>query len=413
MSIIEEANRCLNCKNKLCSAKGCPLNNNIPEFIKLVKEEKLEEAYKELTKTTVLPSICGRICPHFKQCMGSCIRGIKGNPVNIGEIEAFIGDQAIEKGYKILKNEDQDLKERKIAIVGGGPAGLTCAAFLAKRGANCTIYEKYNYLGGILVHGIPKFRLPKEIVQNTIEQIIELGINVEYSKELGKNLSLEELEQKYDNIILAFGANVSTKIGIDGENLNGVYGGNELLEYKNHPDYSGKIVIVNGAGNVAIDVARTIKKQGAKKVIIVYRRGKEQIPAEKKEVEEAIKEGIEFLLQNNIKRIIGNEKNEVSKVELIKTKLVPKEGDARLSPVNIEGSEYEIDADFVIMAAGSHADEISQRLDLKLGKSGKIKVDEFGKTSNPKIYAVGDIAGNKQTVAWAARSGRDAAENIK
>ena len=235
--IIEKAEYCLNCKTKPCSEKGCPLNNNIPKVIQLVKEGKNKEAYEELTKTTVLPSICGRICPHFKQCMGSCTRGIKGSPVQIGEIEAYIGDEAIKNGYKILKNINQDLKNKKVAIVGGGPAGLSAAAFLAKRGAECTIYEKYAKLGGILSHGIPEFRLPKDIVEKSINKILELGINVKYSKELGKNITLKELEERYDNIILAFGANTSSKMNIEGEDLQGVYG--KRLCQRQRPDRCG------------------------------------------------------------------------------------------------------------------------------------------------------------------------------
>ena len=223
-NIKEKAEYCLNCKNKPCSLKGCPLNNDIPEFINAVKQEQFENAYEILTETTVLPSICGRICPHFKQCMGSCVRGIKADAVEIGNLEAFIGDMAIEKEYTIKKKV---LSNKKVAIIGGGPAGLTAAAFLARAGNKVTIYEKYNYLGGLLVHGIPEFRLPRKIIEKSIDKILELGINVEYNKELGKNLDLKELEKKYDNIILAFGANVSKKMKIEGEDLLDVYGANE------------------------------------------------------------------------------------------------------------------------------------------------------------------------------------------
>lgn len=267
--IEEKLNYCLNCKTKPCSTKGCPLNNNIPEFIKAVKEEKYKEAYKILSETTVLPGICGKICPHTKQCQGSCIRGIKGEPVSIGKIEDFIFQKAVELGYSLKevmeKQENLKLKNKKVAIVGGGPAGLTCAAFLAKDGIDVTIYEKYDYLGGLLVHGIPEFRLPKEIVKETVNRILELGIKVEYNKELGKNLKLEELEEKYDVIFLSIGANKPVKMGVKGENLEGVYGGNELLEKKIHPNYTGKTVSVIGGGNVAMDCARTIKKLRSKK----------------------------------------------------------------------------------------------------------------------------------------------------
>ena len=409
-NIKEKAEYCLNCKLKPCSEKGCPLNNNIPAFIEQIKKENYEEAYKILDNTTVLQSICGRICPHKKQCEGSCVRGIKGESVRIGELEAIVGDYSIENNLRINKDIDKNLSKKKIAIVGGGPAGLTCAAFLAKKGINVTIFEKYNFLGGLLMYGIPDFRLSKEIVKNTIQKILDLGIEVIYNKKLGENLTLEELQKNYDRIFLAFGANVSTKMGIIGENLDGVYGANELLEYGNHPDYTDKTVLVNGGGNVAMDVARTIKRKGSKKVIIVYRRSLEEMPAEKKEIEDSKKEGIEILFKNNIVKINGNKK--VKNVELIKTELIKKEGEERLSPVNIKGSNYILDADYVIMALGSKPEDFVKKLGLELTSNNYIKVDEKYKTSNPKIYAGGDIAGNIKTVAWAARAGREVAENI-
>ena len=405
--IEEKAEYCLNCKVKPCSLKGCPLNNNIPDFIREIKEKEYEKAYEILTETTVLPSICGRICPHYKQCMGSCVRGIKGNSVEIGDLEAFVGDMATDNNYKIKKQEHN---HKKIAIIGGGPAGITAAAFLAKNGNNVTIYEKYDYLGGLLIHGIPEFRLSKKIVEKSIEKILELGIDVKYNQELGKNVDLKKLENKYDNIILAFGANISTKMKIEGENLQGIYGANELLEYKRHPDYTGKTVVVNGGGNVAMDVARTIKKLGAKKVIVTYRRAREQMPAEQKEIEDAIKEGIDFLFQHSIVKILGDEK--VRGIEVVKTELVKKEGENRLSPVSIKDSNYEIKADYVVMAIGSKPSEFVKELNLETDKRGYIKVNENGLTSNPNIYAIGDLAGNIATVAWAAKSGRDTAKMI-
>ena len=410
LEIQKKSDYCLNCKLKPCSIKGCPLNNNIPEFIKQIKEKEYKKAYEILSETTVLQGICGRICPHKKQCQGSCVRGIKGEPVSIGDLEAFIGDYSIENNLKIKKEIDKKMLNKKVAIVGGGPSGLTCAAFLARNGVSVTIYERKEFLGGLLVYGIPDFRLSKDIVKNTIDKIIELGIDVKYNKELGKNLTLEELTREYDYVYLAFGANVSSKMGIEGENLPGVYGGNELLENNSHPDYEGKTVIVNGGGNVAIDVARTVNRKGAKKVIIVYRRAKEQMPAEEKEVKDAENEGIEILFQNNIVKINGNER--VESIELIKTKLVQKEGDTRLSPVDIEGSNYKINADYVIMALGSKTDDFVQNLGIELNKRNNIKVNEKFQTSNPKIYAGGDLAGGKGTVAWAAREGRDASQNI-
>ena len=403
---------CLNCPTKPCSNNGCPLNNDIPTFIKLVKEEKIEEAYKILSKTTVLGSICGRICPHMKQCQGSCIRGIKGDPVQIGEIEAFVFDKALKnKWYKNIE-KTTELQGKRVAVVGSGPSGLTCASFLARSGAEVTIYEKYNKLGGILEHGIPNFRLEKNILNRTIEAILDMGIKVEYNKELGKNLNLEDLEKEYDTIFLGFGANIPSKMNIEGENLEGVYGGNCLLEKGEHPSYIGKKVAVIGGGNVAMDCARTIKKLGAEKVYVIYRRAEKQMPAESKEIEEAKKEGIEFLFQNNIVKIIG--KNKVEKIECIKTKLIKKEGETREVPINIEHSNYEMDVDYVVMAVGAEPEkELINKLGLKINKWGCIQVNEEHCTSKKGIYAGGDVVGDKGTVAWAARAGRDVAEIIK
>ena len=402
---------CLNCPLKPCSNKGCPLNNDIPAFIKLVKEGNVEDAYKMLSKTTVLGSICGRICPHMKQCEGSCIRGIKGDPVQIGEIEAFVFDEALKnKWYKNIQ-KTSEMQGKKIAVVGSGPAGLTCASFLARSGAEVNIYEKYDKLGGILRHGIPNFRLEKDILDKTIEAILDIGIKVEYNKELGKNLKLEDLEKEYDVIFLGFGANIPSKMNIEGEELEGVYGGNSLLETGKHPSYKGKKVAVIGGGNVAMDCSSTIKRLGADKVYVIYRRAEKQMPAESKEIEEAKNEGIEFLFKNNIVKILGDSK--VEKIECIKTELVKKEGETREVPVNIEGSNYEMDIDYVVMAVGSSTEkELVDKLGLRLNKWGNIDVNENKQTSKEKIYAGGDAAGDKGTVAWAARAGRDAAEAI-
>lgn len=407
--IKEKVNYCLNCVVKPCSKKGCPLENDIPGFIKAVKEENYKKAYQILSETTVLQAICGRICPHTKQCEGSCVRGIKAESVDIGKLEAFVGDIAMKENYK-LATAPIEKKNKKIAVVGGGPSGITASAFLLKKGYSVTLYEKYDYLGGLLMHGIPEFRLPKEIVRKTIQKIIDLDLNVKYNQELGKNLSLQQLEKEYDAIFLAFGANVTTKIGVEGEELQGVYGGNQLLEHQNHPDYTNKKVAIIGGGNVAMDCARTIKRLGAQEVKVIYRRAEEQMPAEKKEIQEAKGEGIEFLFQNNIVKILGNDK--VEQVELIKTELIQKEGETRKVPVNILNSNYIIDIDYIVMALGSMPDKLVNRLGLELNKWGYIDIDEKNRTSNPKIFAGGDIAGSKGTVAWAARSGRDAANAI-
>lgn len=414
--IENKVNYCLNCKVKPCSNKGCPLNNDIPSFIQCIKNNNYEEAYKILSNTTVLPGVCGRICPHTKQCQGSCVRGIKGKPVSIGELEALVFDEVVndETALYSCYKEEMELNKanngKKVAIIGGGPAGLSCAAYLARNGVKVTIYEKYDYLGGLLMYGIPEFRLSKDIVRRTISNILHLGIDVQYNRELGKNLKLEELEGKYDAVFLGFGANVSAKMGVKGENLNGVFGGNELLEYNLHPDYTNKKVIVVGGGNVAMDCARTINKLGAKEVSVVYRRAREQMPAEDKEVQDAMDEGVKFLFQNNIVQIKGQ--NSVEKVELIKTKLVKKEGETREVPINIENSNYDIDVDYIVMALGSQTSELVYDLGLVLNKWGNILIDENYRTSNNKIFAGGDLVGIKGTVAWAASSGKEAAKSM-
>lgn len=411
-NIDTKISECLNCKTKPCT-KGCPLGNNMPQVINLIKENQFEQAYKELTKTTVLPSICGRICPHMSQCMGKCVKGIKGTPVSIGEIEAFLGDMAIEQNWKLDTNNK---KNKKIAIIGSGPAGLTCAAFLARKGYEVTIYEKNAELGGILRYGIPKFRLDREILNKSINKILELGINVKYGFELGTDLDLQQLQHNYDAIFIAIGANIPWTMGIEGENLQGVYGGNTLLnnieDNKNIPDFKNKNVAVIGGGNVAMDCARTIKRLGANSVKVIYRRAEEQMPAEQKEIKIAKQEGIEFLFQNNITKIFGDKK--VEKIECIQTELVHKEGENRLSPINIENSNYQINMDCVIMAIGAQTDtQVVNKLDLQMDNHGYIKVDEQYKTSNSKIWAGGDVIGNKQTVAWASFFGRQIAENIE
>ena len=407
MKEIEEIRSyCLNCKNSQCRIKGCPLGNCISEFIHEVDSKK---AYEILCNTTVLPAICGRICPHEKQCEGSCIRGIKGEPVSIGAMEAYIGDLSIENNYELSIEVDERAKDKRVAVIGSGPAGLTCAAFLARKGVKVTIYEKHDKLGGLLTHGIPDFRLPREVVEKTIEKILNLGVEAKLNQELGRDFEIEDLAQKYDAVFVAIGANIPAKMNVEGENLNGVYGGNYLLEYNKHPNYTGKKVAIIGGGNVAMDSARTIKKLGASEVYVIYRRAEEQMPAEKKEIADAKKEGIEFLFQTNIVKILGTEK--VEKLECIKTELVKKEGENRLSPVNIEGSNFSLDMDYVVMATGSKPENnIIEKFERN--EYGYIKIDENMQTSISKVFAGGDIVGQKATVAWAARSGRDAAEKI-
>ena len=409
-NINSKADYCLGCIKKPCS-QTCPLNNDTAGFIKLVKEQEYQKAYELLCETTVLQPICGRICPHTKQCQKSCIRGIKGEPVSIGKLEAYVGDLAIENNWKIPKTSNETAANKKIAVVGGGPSGLTCAAFLAKQGYKVTIYEKHKKLGGILSHGIPEFRLNSQTTEATIQKILELGIETKLGQELGKDYEIKDLENNYDAIFLSFGANISNKMHIDGEDLQGVFGGNELLENNIHPDYTNKNVAVIGGGNVAMDAARTIKRLGAQNVTVIYRRAEEQMPAEEKEIEDAKNEGIEFLFQTNILKILGNEK--VQKIECIKTELKQKEGETRLSPVNIENSNYYKDIDYVVMAVGAGPElSITKFLGLELDSKGRVQVNENNQTSNSKIFAGGDLIGETSTVAWAARSGRNATDNI-
>ena len=408
MNIEEKATYCLSCKNKNCM-KGCPLSNDITDTIKFVKEGNYTKAFEKITQTTVLSSICGRICPHTKQCQGSCVRGIRGESVEIGEIEAFVGDYGLDNNIEIKNFTEYKELDKSVAVIGSGPCGITCAATLKRLGINkVDLYEKKSYLGGLLVHGIPEFRLSKSTVKKVYEKIINLGIDVKYNMELGKNIDLEDLKSKYDAVFIAIGANKSSKMNIDGEDLIGVYGGNELLEYKNYPDFNGKSVAVIGGGNVAMDASRTIKKLGADHVYVIYRRAEEQMPAEKKEIKDAKDEGIEFRFLNNIVKILG--KNKVEKIECIKTELIYEEG-KRPYPVNIENSNYTLDMDYVVMAIGSCLEK-NVIDDLEKNEWGKIKIDENYRTNIENVYAAGDVAGVKSTVAWASYSGREAAKKI-
>ncbi len=407
--IKRSVGECLQCIKSPCQL-GCPLNNDIRGFNKLAKEEKYKEAYQLLSETTVIPSICGRVCPKSKQCEGSCVKGrIKdSHTVEIGKIEAFIGDMALKNNWTI---SSLPLKNKKVAVVGGGPSGLTCAAFLRRNGYDVTIYERHNYLGGLLYHGIPDFRLDKTLLGKVIDKILELGIDVKLNQSIGKNFSLGTLENEHDAVFLGFGANLSSKMNIPGEDLDGVYGGNELLETGNHPDYEGKVVVVSGCGNVAMDVARTIKRKNASKVYVIYRRSEKEAPALENEIREAKEEGVEFLFQNNILGIYGDKK--VEKIEVINTELEKKDDDDRLSPVNIEGTNYYLNCDYVVMAIGSHPESnIVNSLGLELDKRGRILIDKEGHTSKEKVFAGGDVAGTISTVAFASRAGRDAAYAI-
>lgn len=396
------ASKCETCVTKPCQI-GCPLNIDIPEFIENVKNNNYEEAFKVLCKSTVLPSVCGKICPVDKQCQGSCAKKVSYDPVEIGKIESYVGDLAVENGWKLPRKSK---KKERIAVIGSGPSGLTCAGFLAENGYQVTIYEKHEYLGGLLYHGIPKFRLDKELVSKVIKQILDLGIEVKTNVSLGKDISLKELEKEYDAVFLGLGANVSKMMGLSGEELNGVYGANELLENLVQVDYTSKRVVVIGGGGVSIDMARTAIKEGASEVGIIYRRSRSEMSAEMNDIRAAKKEGIKFLFQTNVIKVIGEDK--VTGIECVKTTL-----DKEKKAINVEGSNFVIDTDVVIMAVGSRADsELLESLKLDVKENGYLMVNSNNQTSNPKIFAAGDLTGAKSTVAWACRNGRDAAYSI-
>lgn len=411
-NIKEKSQYCLNCKHKPCKG-ACPLGNDIPRFIQEVKNQEYENAFNVLLETTILSPICGRICPHKKQCEGACVRGIKCNSVDVGELESFIGDLAIENGWYDKIRLDEAKKDKRVAIVGAGPSGIMAAYTLAKKGYNVSLFEKQEKIGGILTYGIPEFRLDKKYI-DTIETVLtNLDVDIQYKFKFKGKEDLGELKKNYDAVLLSFGANVSSKMDIEGEDLIGVFGGNELLENKTFPDCNGKNIAVIGGGNVAMDVSRTLKRLGADKVSVIYRRSRKEMPAEDKEIEEAEREGIEFLFQNNILKIFGDENKKVNKIECIKTELVQKEGERRAVPVNIENSNYFLDIDYVVMAVGSKVEEeIVNDLEMEKTKWNNIKVDENYKTSDEKVFSCGDLAGMKATVAWAAQSGKEAANAI-
>ncbi|MBQ6860776.1 MAG: FAD-dependent oxidoreductase [Clostridia bacterium] len=402
----KEINRCLNCNNKPCK-NACPLENDIPRIISLIKQGNCKDAYEVLSETTVLPAICSIICPHEKQCRKNCTLKYKGEALSVGVIESNLAKMAVEKDWK-LPMFDNSLKGKKVAIVGAGPAGLTAAAFLARYGAEVSIFEKREKLGGVLMYGIPDFRLDKTLLENTINRLIEeLNIKVFCNYKFNDNLNYDDLLNKYDAIFLGMGANKSKMLNISGEKLKGVFGGNELLEYDFHPDYNNKVVFVSGGGNVAIDTARIIKRKGAKRTVIVYRRSEEEMPADLKEIADAKKDGVEFIFNTNVINIIGKEK--VEKIECIKTKY-----DENEKLVNVKDTNYFLDADYFVMSIGSTVDE-SCVIDnkIELNKNGKVLVNDDMQIGNSKFFAGGNIISDNSSAAMAARSGRDAAYKIR
>lgn len=420
----EEAQRCLQCKNKPCM-EGCPVFVKIPEFIKLITEGKFEEAYLKIKETNNLPAICGRVCPQETQCEKFCVRGKKGEPVAIGRLERFVADWFIKN--RTPKPENIESKNKKVAVIGSGPAGLTCAADLARMGYNVTIFEALHTPGGVLMYGIPEFRLPKKIVQDEIDFVKQLGVEIKTNMVIGKVLSLDELmEQGYEAVFIGTGAGLPNFMNIPGENLNGVYSANEFLTRVNlmkaykFPDYdtpvkTGRNVAVIGGGNVAMDAARCALRLGAEKVYIIYRRSEAEMPARAEEIQHAKEEGIIFKLLTNPVRIIGTEDGWVKGMECIEMELGEPDDSGRRRPVPKAGSEHFIEVETVIVAIGQSPNPLikSTTPGLLTHKWGGIIVEEeTGSTSKKGVYAGGDAVTGAATVILAMGAGKKAARAI-
>ncbi len=423
---VDEAQRCLNCPKPRC-VSGCPVNVEIPAFIQAVAHEDFAEAIKILKRKNSLPAVCGRVCPQENQCESKCVLGIKGESVAIGRLERFVADYAREHGIDVTKADDVVPNGKKVAIVGSGPSGLTCAGDLAKLGYDVTLFEALHAAGGVLMYGIPQFRLPKEIVQHEISALKELGVKIEVNSVIGRTFTIKELmeEEGFDAVYVGTGAGLPHFMHIDGENLNGVYSANEFLtrvnlmkayEFPNvaTPVYVGKKAAIVGAGNVAMDAARTAKRLGAEHVYIVYRRGEDEMPARKEEIGHAKEEGIELRLLNNPVSIKGDEKGWVNGLECVKMKLGEADASGRRSPVAIKGSEYILDVDMVVMAIGQGPNPLIKQTtpNLEVNKRGNIVADEAGATSIPGVFAGGDIVTGAATVISAMGAGKRAAVAI-
>ena len=421
---IDEAKRCLNCHNMPCRT-GCPVSVRIPEFIAKVAEGDFDAAYDIITSTNSLPAVCGRVCPQEKQCESKCVRGIKGESVGIGRLERFVADYHMAKQDKPAPVVPESNGHR-IAIVGSGPSGLTCAGDLRKMGYDVTVFEAFHKSGGVLVYGIPQFRLPKEIVAAEIENLKAIGVNIVNNAVIGKSETIDELfEDGFEAVYIASGAGLPQFLHIPGENLLGVYSANELLTRTNlmkgyRDDYDTPLkklhnVAVVGAGNVAMDASRVAKRLGAENVYIVYRRGRDELPARKEEVEHAEAEGIQFKLLNNPCRIVGDENGKVCGIECIKQELGEPDARGRRSPVAVEGSNWVLDVDSVIIAIGTSPNPLirSTTPGLAITKKGGIETDpETGKTSREGIFCGGDAATGAATVILAMGAGKTAAKNI-
>ena len=421
---MEEASRCLGCKKAKC-VEGCPVSIHIPDFIHQVKEGNIEEAYRIISESSALPAICGRVCPQESQCEGKCIRGIKGEAVSIGKLERFVADWARENGIKPTAPAEKNGK--KVAVIGSGPSGLTCAGDLAKMGYDVTIFEALHKAGGVLVYGIPEFRLPKSaVVEKEVENVKALGVKIETNVIIGKSTTIDELMDKegFEAVFIGSGAGLPMFMGIPGENANGVFSANEFLTRNNlmkafRDDYDtpiahGKKVAVVGGGNVAMDAARTALRLGAE-VHIIYRRSEAELPARAEEVHHAKEEGIIFDLLTNPKEILVDENDWVNGIRLVKMELGEPDASGRRRPVEIPGSEYEIDVDTVIMSLGTSPNPLisSTTIGLDTNKRKCIIADEeTGKTSKEGVYAGGDAVTGAATVILAMGAGKAAAKGI-
>lgn len=417
---MAEAFRCLGCKNAPCM-QGCPVSVHIPEMMAAVKKGDFAGAAKIVKDTNFLPSVCGRVCPQEVQCESKCVRGIKGSAVSIGAVERFVGDYDLDNSKTAEKPEKIG---KRAAIVGSGPAGLTCAATLLNAGFDVDIYESLHRAGGVLVYGIPEFRLPKELVGKEIDNVIALGANVKTNEVVGKTVFIDELCSSYDAVFIGSGAGLPMFMNIPGESLNGVLSANEYLTrinlmgaYKENcitPVQRGKNVIVVGAGNVAMDAARSAVRMGAQSVTVVYRRGREEMPARKEEIRHAEEEGVKFRLLANPVRFTGDENGNLVAVECIEMQLGEPDASGRRRPEPKPGSEFTINADMAIIALGTSPNPLISRScpDLKTGRRGTLETDENLKTSLENVYAGGDAVTGAATVILAMGAGKKAAESI-